>query len=292
MKKIIIGFALIIVFVFPGKILANTVCTPYPLTILSDTNISVGGSGSAVETFVSPIWVNIPQAKWIWNSEFVKNPDQDEEVTFTKTFTLPNTINIATLNIAGDDFYEVYVNENNVASEFNEGNFLTIKNFNITKALQAGSNIIKIKTINAKYFYDGLGTSQNNPGGVIFKVDIDAQDCNTITNISGGFLNKNVLNSGNQITIVPENKYLIPLATKIDRNINTSNIQKLEKLNGDVIKLDKNSTVENLNNNLLAASAGKIMGISNLLLWVLLIILILIIILIIRIIYLRKQNNK
>ncbi len=186
MKKLLFFVSVLCLLVTPfAQVWANT-CSPLNTQFYSDTSLSIEGGGSGVETYMSPLWVSIPNAKWIWNSFYSTTPNATEEVVFVKNFTTGNTNISGNIAIAGDDFFEIKLNNNIVASEFSEGNFLTVKNFDLSPYLNQGSNTLQIKAVNAKYFYAGEGTSLNNPGGVIFSAYIESQDCTTSGGGSGG----------------------------------------------------------------------------------------------------------
>ncbi|MEK7564310.1 MAG: hypothetical protein AAB510_01940 [Patescibacteria group bacterium] len=180
-----INWILILVLLVVPQVGFTAECAPAPVSIISDSSITVEGGGTAVPTHTSVLWTTISGAIWIWDTEFVSNPNINEEVTFVKSFEVANTVHNANLEIAGDDFYEVTLNGSIVASEYGEGNFAAIKTFNLNSNIQSGTNTLKIKIINAKYFFDGQGTSTNNPGGVIFKVTVDAEDCSNSSNGGG-----------------------------------------------------------------------------------------------------------
>lgn len=186
MRKSLAFISLLFLLVLPfGQVGANT-CTQLNTTFYSDTSLTILGGGSPVETYMSPLWVSVPNAKWIWNSFYSTTPNVTEEVVFVKNFTTGNANISGSMAIAGDDFFEIKLNNNIVASEFGEGNFLAVKNFDLSPYLNQGSNTLQIKAVNAKYFYAGEGTSLNNPGGVIFSASIESQDCTTSGGGSGG----------------------------------------------------------------------------------------------------------
>lgn len=187
MKKI--TFLILVVLFFTvsiNSVSADSFCSPVNTSFASDTSTQIEGGGNAVEAYTSPIWASVSGAKWIWSTFNVVNPNIDEKVVFTKTFITGNTLVSGFIEIASDDYFEVKLNGNSIASEFGEGNFLATKTFNLLPYLNTGSNTLKVESTNAKYFYIGEGTATNNPGGVIFKLEVNSQECPTQNSGGGG----------------------------------------------------------------------------------------------------------
>jgi len=125
--------------VLPGAVFAE-VCSTTTATIVSSTNTQVEAgtiSQNAVETYRSPIWTAIPNAMWIWKSQFVSSPNSIETTTFTEAVQLSGTVNASILTISADDYFTVVVNGIQLISEFNEGNFLAPKIYDIASSLQS-----------------------------------------------------------------------------------------------------------------------------------------------------------
>lgn len=129
-------------------------------------------------------------ADWIWESYRVQNPVNGDIVTFQKTFTVPGNPGTGTLYITCDNGYEVTINGNMIGSaQLGSGwetsnlteafcqtsGWQTVETWDVSSALQAGTNTLVIKGVNEYYGPldgQGNGTVDNNPGGVIFEMDI------------------------------------------------------------------------------------------------------------------------
>jgi hypothetical protein len=173
--------AILVMGVLPFSAHGQTVCTPITINVVSDTTTLVDGEGqsNAQVSYTSPHWTTIPGAQWIWKTALVQNPNSVESVTFQKNFTVNGSIASSTLSIAGDDYFKVYLNGTEIASEFGEGNFLTAKTYTISPSLFSTNNVLRIEAQNAAYFYSGEGTVYNNPAGIIYSLTVDSSTCTT-----------------------------------------------------------------------------------------------------------------
>ncbi|HET8575208.1 MAG TPA: hypothetical protein VFM02_03515 [Candidatus Paceibacterota bacterium] len=162
----------------PFSALANQNCTQTNQTLVSNPSTSIAGGESAVLAYRSPLWPKIPGAQWIWKSYLVTDPQVQDTVVFQKDFTLEGAVTSGTLSIAGDDYYKISVNGNQVASESGEDNFKTIRTFPISSSLfHSGKNTITFQVTNAKYFYRTGASPYTNPAGLIYALHLNSEIC-------------------------------------------------------------------------------------------------------------------
>ncbi len=190
MKKVqtVAAVAGLFALTVPFLALADSqVCTPYTVVRSSDASTEVSGGGFATSTYQSPLWMTaFPGSLWIWDAPFVTDPLHGEVKTFVTHFSLPGTAASSTLSIAADDYFKVNVNGTDVASEFGDDNFLAsnVHAYHVQNLLVAGANTLSIEVTNAAYFFGGLATATNNPGGLLFRLDVDGSSC--VTPSTGG----------------------------------------------------------------------------------------------------------
>lgn len=152
------------------------------VTVVSDeSNFVVEKEGNAVLTWAHTAWTAvIDEAEWIWGSYYVQTPTVTEVQTFTKTFDWSGNIANASLVIATDNYYEVYLNGDFVASStedqlFKEENKDTI---DVSAFVIAGENTLEIKVTNLGV-PDSSATS--NPAGLKYNLtvvsDEEGEDC-------------------------------------------------------------------------------------------------------------------
>lgn len=169
-------------------------CNPAPtcenVVVVSDTNDDVFDVqdnllGKAVLTWNHTGWTAIiNSANWIWKTYNVENPIQDETYIFKKNFDIVGALTSATLKIATDNSYKVWINDILVgedATEFNY-NLAGQDEYNITN-LHTGSNSIKFEV---KNWASQGSTSESNPAGLLYKLDIVRSSCEPITGIVSG----------------------------------------------------------------------------------------------------------
>lgn len=153
--------------------------------VLSDANEEVdGGPALSVETWEHPAWLDESGdgAKWIWNTEEVANPSIDETHTFTDTFTITGTALGGTLSIAADNGYDVELNGQPVCSAPAESsNYGAYQVCNVDASLFVnGENTLSVEVKNLAY---NTQDPHTNPAGVIYKLDVAENECDTpITN--------------------------------------------------------------------------------------------------------------
>jgi hypothetical protein len=141
----------------------------------------VSTGGNAVATFVPSTWtVNIPGATWIWNAFHVADPAEGETVTFTKTITVTGNPTSASIVIGADDNYEASLNGTQFGADsafnnFSAGNEDT---YNLTSLLHTGNNTLSITVHNLA---TGDIDPENNPAGLLYKLDVKTADCNAAT---------------------------------------------------------------------------------------------------------------
>lgn len=147
------------------------------LTLVSDAGTLVSETNDfAVPTYDEhPSWTaNIPGATWVWVTDKVQNPTGTETNTFVDTFTVTSP-SAATLTVAADNQFVLFVNGDQVDSQLDENNFSSENTYDITSKLVSGENEIKFVVTNMPL--DG-GTYQSNPAGVLYRLDLTGKaDC-------------------------------------------------------------------------------------------------------------------
>jgi len=151
---------------FPLLLLAASEC--FSLTVTSDSLTKADGAPS-VHCFVHGWWTHIDGATWIWKDYHAQHPDQRESALFTRTFWTPWGPPGSYLEIAADNFFEVYLNDSLVASSYIYENFRIIHKYDIARFLIPGYNTVKIIVTNGPI--EGTVPPQN-PAGLIYKIHI------------------------------------------------------------------------------------------------------------------------
>lgn len=132
---------------------------------------------SAVATWAHPSWVTLPGATWIWHEANVSNPESDQTDIFTKTINITGAVTSASLEIAADNGYIVEINGNEVVNKISDENsFGAIASYDVSSYLNSGSNTLKIT---AKNFALAGSNSESNPAGIIYKLSINSDECQT-----------------------------------------------------------------------------------------------------------------
>ena len=162
------------VAVLDVEVVEEPVCIPeeFSLEIVSDEQTMVG-EGYAELTYVHAAWTaDIPGASWIWATELVENPMETETYNFTRTFDVNGVVSLATLDIATDNTYRVYLNGEFVGEDLNENNFqlATQDQHDVTSFMVMGENTLVVEVTNI-----GVqgSTPQGNPAGLLYKLTID-----------------------------------------------------------------------------------------------------------------------
>jgi hypothetical protein len=166
-------------------------------SFVSDTSNTVSTGGNAVATFVPSTWtVTIPGATWIWNAFHVADPAEGETVTFTKTINVTGNPTSASIVIGADDNYEASLNGTQFGADsafnnFSAGNEDT---YNLTSLLHTGNNTLSITVHNLA---TGDIDPENNPAGLLYKLDVKTADCNAATTTPPSTDNGNSTSNGN-----------------------------------------------------------------------------------------------
>ncbi|HPR91464.1 MAG TPA: hypothetical protein PK547_01895 [Candidatus Paceibacterota bacterium] len=159
--------------------------------VVSDTNDNVFDTqdvllGKAILAWNHPGWTAIINgANWIWKTYNVENPTQDETYIFKKDFDIVGTPASATLKVATDNSYQVWVNDVLVGGDSTEFNYTPAgqDQYDITN-LHTGSNNIKFEVKN--WAAQG-STAESNPAGLLYRLDIIRSSCEPSTPINGGW---------------------------------------------------------------------------------------------------------
>lgn len=170
----------VIIFLF-GKVLSNPIEYDTEkllnMTVYSDTSTWVYGpqmpnGGNAVAIYAPPCWTAIiPGATWIWSSNNSFDTKRAEVNIFSISFVVVGFPSIATLMIAADDFFVVFVNsiEDDECLLRNQISFTTEtqRECNLIRHIVPGFNILRIDVIN-----DILEYPNPNYGGLLFSLSI------------------------------------------------------------------------------------------------------------------------
>jgi len=149
--------------------------------VSSPKTVVVEVNDYAVPTYTHNNWIassTIPGAEWIWETYYSEDSgDLDENITrtFIETFNVA-TPTAATLDIAADNGYIVYINDELVLDRSiptYENNFQihTYKsNVDVSSFIESGENELKVIVTNKGV---NNSNSRNNPAGVLFKLTMD-----------------------------------------------------------------------------------------------------------------------
>lgn len=156
---------------------------PQSCSIVSnETDYVVTDNHNAVETFVHDAWDHTLEsvADWIWGDALVQHPEAEEIKTFTKEFDVTGTPTSATLTLAVDNGAEVQINGATVLTQDpNTNNYNPTQTIDISAYLVANSvNTIEVTVTNLELTDNP--TSERNPAGVIYKLDIEGSDCSEL----------------------------------------------------------------------------------------------------------------
>ena len=147
------------------------------LELVSDTgNLVVESEAFAVETYDEhPAWTaSIPGATWIWNTFAVEHPTTTEVYTFKNTFEWHGDVATATLDIAADNEYRVWLNGVLVGSDNGGDNFSLAGqdqysgNVLINEIVQ-GENVLTVEVTNRS----GNANPTKNPAGALYKLVLE-----------------------------------------------------------------------------------------------------------------------
>jgi hypothetical protein len=177
MKKLIAILSVFALFTAAVPVSASAsgglLCTPYQVTIISDTSNTVVGDGNAVSVTPHPAWTASisDSTTWIWK---FSSTALDEVVAFEKGFTVVGAVLSAQLDIASDNSYEVFIDNVLVASDPAQNNFqlATQDVHNLTANITSGAHTLRIEVKNL-----GTFNATSNPGGLLYKLVVDSEKC-------------------------------------------------------------------------------------------------------------------
>ncbi len=146
----------------------------------SGTDTKLQDGTSAVATYNEhPFWTaNIPGATWVWSSYYVEDPLVVTAKTFVKTFEVSNTASVesATITMAADNTYRVFVNNVLVAEDLTEFNYYTEKTFDLKSYVSSGVNTVRFEITNIT---NPLAqTKESNPAGLLYRIDLSTKESN------------------------------------------------------------------------------------------------------------------
>ena len=147
---------------------------PVTQTFVSDTTetvVVVGGSPAVSVTPHTAWTASIPgSTTWIWET----GPTAvDEVVAFERSFTVVGTVLSATLDIAADNSYKVFIDGVEVAADAAANNFqlATQDSYNLTADVTPGTHTLRIEVKN-----HGTFNASSNPAGLLYKFEVET--CN------------------------------------------------------------------------------------------------------------------
>ncbi|TFG35950.1 MAG: VWA domain-containing protein, partial [Parcubacteria group bacterium] len=143
-------------------------------------DVVVETSENAVLAWIHSLWTSITGSDWIWKSEYIENPTQDETYTFSKDFNVIGTVSSATLTLATDNSYKGWINNVSFGENTGEHNYEATVSYDVTDKIQNGTNTIQFEVTNM-----GLpaSTPQTNPAGLLYNLRIERSSCEP-TNVS------------------------------------------------------------------------------------------------------------
>ncbi len=117
----------------------------------------------------------IDGANWIWKTYLVETPTQDETYIFEKNFDIIGVPASATLKVATDNSYKVWVNGVSIGEDTTEFNYTSAgqDHHDITN-LHTGSNNIKFEV---KNWASEESTAETNPAGLLYRLEIVRSTC-------------------------------------------------------------------------------------------------------------------
>jgi hypothetical protein len=117
-------------------------------------------------------------AKWIWSEEPVSDWTVNKISTFERTFTVSDAVTSATLTLAADNSYNVYLDGNFIGGNIS-GNFNSATGDSIAiPSLSVGQHSLKFVVKNLAQEGDAV----NNPGGLLFKLALNNTTCTPVVN--------------------------------------------------------------------------------------------------------------
>lgn len=150
----------------------------------STATIVVESNDYAVETYnENNRWTaSIPGATWIWNTLFVEDTEVSTTKTFKETFTATN-ISDATLNLAADNTYKLYLNGQLVVDNTQENNYSNFSQDSYSYAelggyLQDGENTLEVEVTNLPL---RNSSKFSNPAGALFNLVVTAEEGCAVT---------------------------------------------------------------------------------------------------------------
>ena len=172
-------------------------CQEQSVASFSDTTNTVVGDGNAVAIVPHPAWTaSIPGATWIWKSAATA---PNETVAFEKSFTVVGVVLSATLDIATDNSYAVFIDGTPVASDAADNNFqlATQDSYDLTASVTTGTHTLRIEVKNV-----GTYNPSSNPAGLLYKLVVNSKECPLGSIANGGSANggNGGSNSGNITT--------------------------------------------------------------------------------------------
>ncbi len=137
-------------------------------------------NGDAVEAWNHPSWATNLNAfaDWIWDAEYVNDPEVDEARTFAKSFWVTGPVNDATLTFAADNRYWIEINGDEVASSTAELNYGTTQTLDVESFIDEDAlNTIVMKIENIGVVGE---TEEGNPAAGIYQLIINAAEENNM----------------------------------------------------------------------------------------------------------------
>ena len=119
----------------------------------------------------NPGWTaNIPGATWIWDSNVVTQPSDNQLVLFKRSFFVPGQVQNAILTIATDNDGNFGINSHrNKSWVTSDISYETATSFNVTNAIVSGNNLA---TFNVTNIGISGSTYEENPAGLLYNLTV------------------------------------------------------------------------------------------------------------------------
>lgn len=139
-------------------------CKTQTTTIVSGTTTEAVGFGNAVAITPAGAWTAViaSSTTWIWKAGATA---PNETVAFEKSFTVVGTVLSATLDIAADNSYKVFIDGIPVAADPAATNFTVATQdfYDLTAQVTPGVHTLRIEVTNNGTF------GELNPAGLLYK---------------------------------------------------------------------------------------------------------------------------
>ncbi len=133
---------------------------------------------AALVSWIHSAWTAaIDGASWIWQSDPVATPGQEEIHVFKKSFDIVGVPTTSTLKVAADNSYKVWLNDVLLGEDASEANYNLAgqDEYNVAANVQTGSNALKFEVKN--HFLSESSSAQENPAGLLYRLEVQRSSC-------------------------------------------------------------------------------------------------------------------